>query len=284
METRQVVVGGVRSPVTEGGAGEPGEAVVFVHGNPGSAHDWDFALGAVAEFARVIAPDMPAYGDADRPREWPYTVNSYAEHLAGILDQTGVTRAHLVLHDFGGPWGLSWAVEHPDAFASVTLIDTGIFPGYRWHKFAKIWRTPIAGELFQAIGTRSGTRMFLNRDNPKPLPKEFTDRMYDSIDAGTKRAVLKLYRSSDLGADTPALSSALLPLDRPALVIWGDGDVYLPVAYAERQREAFPAAEVVVIRGAGHWPFVDDPDAVREPLVSFLRAQIGAPAPSGASA
>jgi pimeloyl-ACP methyl ester carboxylesterase len=282
MDTRDVVVGGVRSPVTEAGPGDAAEAVVFVHGNPGSAHDWDFAMPAVAEFARVIAPDMPAFGSADRPREWPYTVKSYADHLGGILEQTGVSRAHLVLHDFGGPWGLQWAVDHPEAFASVTLIDTGIFPGYRWHKFAKIWRTPVLGELFQAIGTRSGTRMFLNRDNPKPLPREFTDRMWDSIDAGTNRAVLKLYRASDLAADTPALSSALLPLDRPALVIWGDGDVYLPVTYAERQREAFPGAQVVTIPGAGHWPFIDDPDAVREPLITFLRAQIATPAPEHA--
>ncbi len=106
-------MGGVRSPVTEAGAGEAYEAVVFVHGNPGSARDWDFAIPAVAELARVVAPDMPAFGAADRPREWPYTVNSYADHLAGILEQTGVSRAHLVLHDFGGPWGLQWAVDHP---------------------------------------------------------------------------------------------------------------------------------------------------------------------------
>ncbi len=56
------------------------------------------------------------------------------------------------------------------------------------------------------------------------------------------------------------------------------------MTFAERQREAFPSAEVVTIRGAGHWPFIDDPDAVREPLIRFLRAQTAAPAPSGASA
>jgi pimeloyl-ACP methyl ester carboxylesterase len=276
MEIRDVVVRGVRSPVTLAGDGGSGEAVVFVHGNPGSALDWEFAMPSVAEFARVIAPDMPGFGAADRPRELPYTVDGYAAHLAGILDELGVTRAHLVLHDFGGPWGLQWAVGHPDEFASVTLIDCGVFPDYRWHKFAKIWRTPIVGEIFQAIGTRSGTRAFLNRDNPKPLPREFTDRMYDSIDAGTKRAVLKLYRSSDPAKTAPATIAALRPLERPALVIWGDGDSYLPLALAERQREAFPGAEIVTINGAGHWPFIDDPEAVREPLVAFLRSRLAA--------
>lgn len=277
MDTRQVVVRGVRSPVAEDGASEATEAVLFIHGNPGSAQDWDFAIPSVAEFARVIAPDMPGYGSADRPLDLPYTVKGYADHLAGILAQLDVSRVHLVLHDFGGPWGLQWAVDNPQALASVTLIDTGVFPDYRWHKFAKVWRTPILGELFQATSTRRGTRLFLNRDNPKPLPVEFTDRMYGEIDRGTKRAVLKLYRATEPAQMAAQMSPALRALDRPALVIWGEGDAYLPLELAERQREAFPRAEIVTIRGAGHWPFVDDPDAVREPLVSFLRTQITVP-------
>ena len=162
MDTRQVVVRGVRSPVAQDGASEATEAVLFIHGNPGSAQDWDFAIPSVAEFARVIAPDMPGYGSADRPRDLPYTVKGYADHLAGILAQLDVSRVHLVLHDFGGPWGLQWAVDNPQALASVTLIDTGVFPDYRWHKFAKVWRTPILGELFKSKGvTHSNTELMV---------------------------------------------------------------------------------------------------------------------------
>jgi pimeloyl-ACP methyl ester carboxylesterase len=277
MHTRQVVVRSVRSPVAEAGPGESEEAVVFVHGNPGSARDWDFAVPSVAEFARVIAPDMPGFGSAERPWELPYTVKGYADHLAGILSQLRVHRVHLVLHDFGGLWGLQWAVDNPEAFASVTLIDTGLDPNRRWHKLAKVWRTPLIGELSLATSTRAGTRLFLNRDNPKPLPREFTDRMYSDFDRGTKRAVLKLYRATDLAQLALQLSPALHRLDKPTLVIWGEADALVPIALAQRQRETFPCAEIVTINRAGHWPFVDDPDAVREPLLRFLRAQISVP-------
>jgi pimeloyl-ACP methyl ester carboxylesterase len=92
-----------------------------------------------------------------------------------------------------------------------------------------------------------------------------------------KRAVLKLYRATEPAQMAAQMSPALRALDRPALVIWGEGDAYLPLKLAERQRDAFPRAEIVTIRGAGHWPFVDDPDAVREPLLSFLRTQITGP-------
>lgn len=130
LRERSLEVGGVRSLVRDSG-GERPEAVVFVHGNPGSSRDWLHLAEHVSAFARVIAPDMPGFGRADKPADFEYTVAGYARHLGGILDALGVRRAHLVLHDFGGPWGLAWAAAHPDAFASTVLINTGILPGYR---------------------------------------------------------------------------------------------------------------------------------------------------------
>jgi pimeloyl-ACP methyl ester carboxylesterase len=135
-----------------------------------------------------------------------------------------VKRAHLVLHDFGGPWGLCWAVD---------------------------------------------------RDNPRPLPRSFVDRVMRYADWGHKRAVLKLYRASkNPDATFGALSDRVSLLDRPACVIWGAGDKYLPVAYAAKQKESFPQAEVHELSGLGHWPFVDDPAAVRDILVPFLKRQV----------
>jgi pimeloyl-ACP methyl ester carboxylesterase len=101
------------------------EAVVFVHGNPGPAEDWRRLVARTGAFARAVAPDLPGYGGVDKPDRFDYTVDGYARHLGSILDQLDVHRVHLVLHDFGGPWGLTWAADHPDRFASVTLVNTG---------------------------------------------------------------------------------------------------------------------------------------------------------------
>lgn len=73
------------------------------------------------------------------------------------------------------------------------------------------------------------------------------------------------------GAPTRLLSAALRQLDRPALVVWGRHDPYIPVEQAERQWETFPSARVIVLDGSGHWPFVDDPEAVAGPVLAFLR-------------
>ena len=283
--TTRPTIDGLVTPVSSVGDPDCAEAVVFVHGNPGSRRDWDDLLSRVAPFARAIAFDMPGFGRAERPRDFSYTVEGYARFLGSVLDRLGIERAHLALHDFGGPWGLEWAIGNPDRFASAVLINTGALVGYRWHYLAKIWRTPVAGEAFQATTTRSGLRMALRHGNPRGLPRAFVDRMYDDIDAGTTRAVLSLYRATDdPGGGGRRQAEALAPLDRPALVVWGANDPYIPVAMAERQREAFPSAEIAILEDSGHWPFADDPDGVGRHVEPFLRAVVGgerrsAPAP-----
>jgi pimeloyl-ACP methyl ester carboxylesterase len=275
IRTCNVTVNGVRSLVRESGPQGAREAVVFVHGNPGSGEDWSDLLEAVGGLARAVAPDMPGYGKADRPTEFDYTVEGYARHLAGVLEQIGVSRAHLVLHDFGGPWGLAWAAAHQDAVASLCLVNIGVVPDYRWHTYARIWRTPLLGELFVLTVTRGLFRLLLDAENPKPFPRAFADRMFDDLDAGTKRAILRLYRATpDLGALTVRLAERLEPLNLPALVMWGAADRNLPVRYAREQRRYFPTAEVHELDGCGHWPFIDDVSRVRALLVPFLREQL----------
>jgi pimeloyl-ACP methyl ester carboxylesterase len=273
-----VVVGGVRSPYLHAGPVDANEAVVFVHGNPGPAADWRRLVARTGAFARAVAPDLPGYGGADKPDRFDYTVDGYARHLGAILETLGIRRAHLVLHDFGGPWGLMWAAEHPDRFASVTLVNCGVLPGYRWHYLARIWRTLVLGEAFMRTGTLPATRLLLRHGNPRGLPRDVVERMHqDYKNPAVAFAVLRLYRATDdVVVSSVYLQPRLRSLDRPALVVWGAQDPYLPVRYADRQRESFPRAEVVVLADSGHWPMIDDPVAVEQPVLRFLRAVITA--------
>ena len=275
--TTEVVVDGVRSLVRESapdGRDRDREAVVFVHGNPGSSKDWSVLLPQVGQFTRAIAPDMPGYGKADRPKDFDYTVPGYGRHLAKLLEQLGVEKVHLVLHDFGGPWGLDFASNHLGQIASFTFFNIGVVRGYRWHIFARIWRTPILGELFQLTTTRSTFRAFLNGGNPRPFPEDFLDRTYADIDWPVKRAILRLYRATDdLGAMTVGYGESLRSRRFPALVIWGDSDPYSPVRHAEAQIDYFDA-EVHILPDCGHWPMIDEPKRVSELVLPFLRRQV----------
>ncbi|HEV2857775.1 MAG TPA: alpha/beta hydrolase [Solirubrobacterales bacterium] len=272
VERSSLLAGGTRTRLVQAGPAEASEAVVFVHGNPGSADDWVGLTGAAASAGkRAVAFDLPDFGETIAPPGFEYSASGYATFVGQALAELGIERAHLVLHDFGGPIGLVWAAGNVDALASVTLIDTGLLPGYRWHSLARIWRTPVLGEIFQATATRPAFRLMLNSKEPRGLPRAFVERMYDQYDRRTRKAVLALYRATD---DPGGMSEALVGLfaarETPALVIWGEHDAYLPSSYAQRQREAFPGADVHVLPASGHWPFADAPDTVERIFGEFL--------------
>jgi pimeloyl-ACP methyl ester carboxylesterase len=269
-------VGGVSSPMIEAGPQDPREAVVFVHGNPGSSSDWTALVGAAGELGRAVAMDMPGFGKAPAPAGFGFDVSSYADFLAAALEQLQIERAHLVLHDFGGPFGLFWGVGHPQAWASVVLINVGVMPGYEWHSMAKRWRTPIVGELVQAWIPRAAWRRTMQKSGPRRLPEEFVEKMYDDYDRATRGTVLKLYRNTpDPGTTAAQLGGAIAELHKPALVVWGAADPFIGVEYAERQREFFDVQEVVVLEQSSHWPFQDDPQAVERAVMPFLARQLG---------
>lgn len=277
-----VTVGGVRSPVLAGGPAEAEETVVFLHGNPGSGRDWEELAGLAAVDLRVRAPDMPGFGRAGKPPGFDYSVPGYVAHLDGLLDALGVRRVVFVAHDFGGPWALAWAAGHPDRVAGLVLVTTGVLPGYRWHAMARIWRTPVLGELSQALSTRWGFRRAMERMNPRGLPPAFVDQMYDNYDRGTRRAVLRLYRATDdPGGAAHDLGAALRPHGMPVLVVWGARDPFIDVSYAHRQLEAFPQARIEILESSGHWPFADAPAEVAAAVLPFLRGERAAAAASG---
>lgn len=274
IEITQLTVNGIATPVRCAGDQSKAEAVVFVHGNPGSSEDFVDLLARVGDFARAVAPDMPGYGKAGRPEEFEYTVDGYAAHLDATLKTLGIERAHLVLHDFGGMWGMTWAAAHVSLTASLTLFNLGALPDYRWHKYAKVWRTPILGELFMVTATRAAFGWMLNRDNPKPFPPAFIDRMYNDMDKGMKRAVLKLYRdTNNIGDRSVRVAMALGAVKVPVLILWGTEDPFLSVRYANEQSKVFPGCEVHKLPGCGHWPFIDQPERVAELVIPYLKRQ-----------
>ena len=265
-------IDGVATPVVSAGEERDEQAVVCRHGNPGYSADWLDLAPRVAPFSRLVAPDMPGFGDAGRPADFDYSVPGYTRHLDALLRRLDVRRAHLVCHDFGVGWRLSWALANPNAVASLTLVNIGVLPGYRWHVLARVWRTRGLGELAMASVSHFGFALSMKLANPRPLPREFVDGMYRCFDAGLKRAVLKLYRATDDGGAMFAPQpEAFRHLTAPVCVVWGARDPYVDVRYAERQREFLASAQGHIFEDSGHWPHADNPERFADVVVSFLQ-------------
>lgn len=275
-ETSIISVSGIHTPVVDVGPAGAAEAALFVHGNPGSHADWDDLIGRVSGFLRCVAFDMPGFGQADKPHDFDYSVPGYADFIESARSQLGLRRVHLVVHDFGGPFALEWAAAHLADVASVTILNAPPVQGYRWYLLARLWRTPGVGELVQRtlIGPTFG--LVVRRGHPLGLPRAVVDRMYRDYDAGTRRTVLQLYRATDAARMVSVDAAVFAAADIPALVVWATADVYMATPFAYRHRDAFPSARVVELPRHGHFLLAEDPAAVAELVLPFLRQQAAA--------
>ncbi len=243
------------------------EAVpLYVHGVPDSSDAWlDFLARSGG-----LAPDLPGFGRSGKPGSLKYTIEEYADFLEAFLELVGVERVKLVMHDWGAV-GLAFAQRHPHRVERLVVIDVVPFlPGYRWHRTARMWRTPLLGEL--SMGT-IGKRMLslISRESnatPGPMPEVWQQSVLAHFDQGTQRAILRLYRSSPPEVLVQA-GARLHELDMPALVVWGAKDPYLPLRFGHAYAEALPNAELLELADAGHWVWFDRPDVI-ERVVEFL--------------
>jgi pimeloyl-ACP methyl ester carboxylesterase len=275
--------------------------VLYVHGVPTNSDDWisprasyrlrpwwkrwwrprrdsddwmeppPYELGFL-ERSGGIAVDLPGFGRSGKPGNLRYTIEEYAGFLERFLDHLGIERISLVVHDWGSV-GLAFAQRHPDRVARLVVINAVPFlPGFRWHRVARVWRTPLVGELAMGSTGRLTLRRASAESNftPGPLPEQWLDTVLDHFDQGTQRAILRLYRSSPPNV-LAAAGAGLAELEMPALVVWGARDPYINVRFGVEYARVLPAAELVEVPDAGHVPWLDRPDVI-DRVVEFLTA------------
>jgi len=110
--------------VREAGKGEP---VVLLHGWPTSSYLWRDVMGPLARTHRVIAPDLPGFGDSDKDPGDSYSFRYHRRMLDGLFEALGVDRVNLVVHDLGGPVGLYWAVHSRERVLRLGLLNTLVY-------------------------------------------------------------------------------------------------------------------------------------------------------------
>lgn len=267
MTEQREAVGGVRVFSHERPTPAASAPILYLHGVPTNADDFLPFL----ERTGGIAIDLPGFGRSDKRADFDHSIGGYASFLEQLVNEWGLDRFSLVMHDWGAV-GLALAELVPVRVQRLVLIDAVPFlPGYRWHRIARIWRTRVLGELFMGLSTRWAFRR-LGREGlagEGPPPEELLDRVWEHFDHGTQRAILRLYRSAPPDALARA-GERLGELQCPALVVWGEDDPYLPARFAHDYAAALGGpAQVEIVRGARHWPWLDSPELVGS-ICSFL--------------
>ena len=230
--------------------------VLWLHGVPDSSELWTPFLERIGG----VAPDLPGFGRSAKRGDLDYTIEGYADWLERFCELAGLDRMRLVMHDWGGV-GLTLAQRAPARIQQIVAIDVVPFlPGYRWHPLARLWRTPLAGEIAMGFAFRPVVRRLLPPGRAEPVLEHF--------DPGTQRAILRLYRASPPEV-LAAAGRELGTVTAPALVLHGARDRYIPARFADGLAAALGDAQVEHIEGAGHWPWLERPELV-ERVARFL--------------
>lgn len=247
--------------------GSPDRApVLYVHGVPTSSDDWLPFL----ERTGGLAPDLLGFGRSGKGGQNDYSLEGIARFLERFLDEIvgDVDRVRLVVHDWGSA-ALAFAQRHPERIERLVIVNAvPLLPGYRWHRIARIWRTPFLGEMAMGLTLRPTMARALRPAFAGPVPAGFVDAAMRHFDQGTQRAILRLYRSAPeelLARSGRGLSS----LNVPALIVWGARDPYLPSRFGDQYAAELPMGEVVHVQDAGHWPWLDRPDLI-DRIATFL--------------
>lgn len=242
-----------------------GEPALLIHGVPDSADIWNSVIEKLETKFTCFAPDLPGFNLSDMPNDFEFELKAYGQYINELVEALGIEKPlTLILHDWGGIFGMSFACQYPEKIKRIVGGSFPFSPHYQWHAWARVWRTPLLGELSLAAMNRPLFHWEMKRSGSR-VSKEHIDQSYNKINSLTKRTILGLYRSA-----SPRKFEVFSPLIErltetvPIDCVWGQDDKYVPETVASYLKPRTSKA----LENCGHWVPVEAPNAIAELLLS----------------
>jgi len=272
----QIDVNGITLAVDVQGP-EDGTPVVLLHGWPDRGSLWANQIPALnAAGFRTVAPDLRGFGDSHKPATVEeYNILLHAGDVQGVLDHLGITKAHVVGHDWGA--ALSWAIASfvPDRVDHHVALSVG-HPAAFGRGGLEQRRLSWYMLLFQFEGV---AEEWLSADDWANL-REFgaghlgiEQVIADLSRPGALTASINIYRANVPPESLISSPMAFPPVTVPTMGVWSSGDAYLTEAPMRESGEHVTAPyRYERIDGASHWMQLDAADEVNRLLLDFLPA------------
>jgi len=267
---------GVRLAVFSSGRSEPeAPTLVLLHGlGHWSQAAWDpMAMELRTDF-RLIAVDLPGFGESDKP-DVRYDLQFFTECVTRVIERLRLQRFGLAGHSLGGLIAASYAANESERVAPLVLIDPAGFRRTARLLLGVAGSAP-ASWVFRMRPSRRFVHHTLNRSvvDPAVISTAMHERAFRfAQDAAYLRAFTRVYASAlhDL-RDLHGLHKRLGSYRGPVLLFWGRRDRYVPIRALESAQRVYPHAEVTVLERSAHMPNVEEP----YPIVERIRAAFGA--------
>jgi haloalkane dehalogenase len=263
-----------RSPVgivhyIDEGSGDP---IVFIHGNPSWSFQFRNVIKLLSTDHRCIAPDLIGFGLSEKPMEWSYLPEDHARILDGFLGSLDLHDITLVVGDWGGPIGLSYAIHHPERIKNIVITNTWLWSvknDWYYQAFSKFVGGPIGRFLIKK-------RNFFARDivkaafgDKKKLTKEIHSHYLSPLNDPKDRKGSWVFPKEIIGS-----SDWLQTLwdrhdvlkGKNVLIAWGMKDIAFREKELNRWIGAFPNSKVVRYPDAGHYVAEIRPDDLSQEI------------------
>ncbi|MBL8020217.1 MAG: alpha/beta fold hydrolase [Leptospirales bacterium] len=257
--SNRIQIGNIKVHFREQGKGEP---VLLLHGWPTSSFLWRNIMPIIATNHRVIAPDLPGFGESDKPTDIRYSFEFFSTVLDGLVAQLGLNRFTLVLHDLGGPIGLYWALKNVTRIKKLVLLNTIVYPSFSEAAidFVRQCSTPgLREKLTSAEGLRDA--VLLGVSQPAAATEEVISGVQAPFATLDDRLALAFAGSQLNPRGFVTIARGLGSFTMPVRIIYGEDDRVLPeVADTMRRvQRDLPHAIVTSLPGVGHFLQEEDP-------------------------
>jgi haloalkane dehalogenase len=253
-----------------------GPVLLMVHGTP----TWSFLfrrlIAGLSPHFRCIVPDHLGFGLSDKPKSWSYKPEAHAENLECLIQHLKLKRFSLLVHDYGGPIALSYALRNRASIEKLILLNTWMWslkedPIYQ--KASRILNT-AAGRFLYERGNFSA-RVLMRQamaDKSKLPPKIHAHYTRALPDVASRRGTVvfarELIGSSDWFEGLWRQREALR--DIPTLILWGMQDKFIRLDALDRWLGVFSDFQMVRYQNAGHFLPEEVPDLMTPQIEAFL--------------
>ena len=274
----RVTVDGVRLFYREAGPkGAP--TIVLLHGFPSSSREFDSLIPLLAGRFHLVAPDFPGFGqsEAPPPSTYTYTFEQLAKTTNHFIEQLGIGKYSLYLHDYGGPVGFRIMTQHPERLQSLIVQNANAYQeglGAKWAGIARYWADPKGHpEVVDAFTSLAAAeqRHTLGTSHPERYnPDTWTDEFaHLSLPGQHEIQAQLLYDYQNNIASYPAWQAWLREHQPPTLVVWGRNDPSFIAKGAEAFARDVPHAQIHLL-DAGHFALDEQTDEIARLIIQFL--------------
>ena len=268
MVQKKVTVDGRIWPYLEGGdASKP--LLLLVHGFAGDKDNWSMIAPYLTRDYHVIAPDLPGFGENERNPDLAYDLQAQTARLKAFADTLGLSRPHVAGNSMGGWIALRYAIDYPDALASLTLLDNAGVNGANESALQKQAANEDYNPLVLANLEDADRLVAMVVHKPPFIPARLKPVLYaDGLKYRDQLDKIFWVIATE-GRDHP-LNGRLGEVKVPTLIIWGRHDKLLDVSCVPVLEAGIAGSESHIFEHVGHVPMIEDPKATAAVMKGFL--------------